>query len=214
MKPISPESYSSWHKLLKITSIVLRFINNCRKSPLDRKFGFVTADETTDSLKLSLKVAQMEYFREELDYLKRNATGNGPPLVNQLRLFLDDDDVMRCRGRLENANVTRDTVYPILLPKKSVYTKLIIIAAHRRIMHGKTRATLACVREKFWTPNGIQVVKSIIRNCVTCIKAHAIKFLIQKSRNFTFFKFESFHIILNQNLMGISFLKTVFINNT
>ena len=113
----------------------------------------------------------MEHFPEELNYLKRNATGNGPPLVKQLRLFLDDDDVMKCRGRLENANVTRDTVYPILLPKKSVYTKLIIIAAHRRIMHGKTRATLACVREKFWIPNGRQVVKSIIRNCVTCLKA-------------------------------------------
>ena len=37
---------------------------------------------------------------------------------------------------------------------------------------------------------------------------------MKKSRNFTFFKFESFHIILNENLMGISFLKTVFINTT
>ena len=96
VKPISPESYCSLHKLLKITSIVLRFINNCRKSPLDGKFGFVTADETTDSLKLWLKVAQMEHFPIELNYLKRNATGNGPPLVKQLGLFLDDDDVMRC----------------------------------------------------------------------------------------------------------------------
>ena len=54
----------------------------------------------------------MEHFPVELNYLKRNATGNGPPLVKQLRLFLDDDDVMRCQGRLENANVIEGHCLP------------------------------------------------------------------------------------------------------
>ena len=74
-------------------------------------------------------------------------------------------------GRLENSDLSEDARKPIILPKEHGLTKLIVEQCHRKVLHSGLRATLAELRARFWVPKGRQVVKKIIRSCVTCKKS-------------------------------------------
>jgi hypothetical protein len=88
--------------------------------------------------------------------------------VKQLNLFFDDDQIIRCEGRIGNSTMPDDAKRPILLPPKHHFTKLIIRECHELVHHDGIRETLNCVRGKYWVLRGRESVKSVVRNCVTC----------------------------------------------
>ncbi|XP_045022891.1 uncharacterized protein LOC123466814 [Daphnia magna] len=77
---------------------------------------------------------QYRNFAAEIEYL-RDMKGRRPPLVTQLDLYIDSDSPIRCRGRLLNADIPKTTRNPILLPKSSEITRLIISYYHERSLH-------------------------------------------------------------------------------
>ena len=92
--------------------------------------------------------------------------------MKQLNLFLDEQDILRCKGRIENALLSNDVKFSVLLPRVHWFTRLVVLKAHDDILYGGVRETLAEVRQKFWIPQGRRIVKSKIRSCVTCRKVH------------------------------------------
>ena len=49
----------------------------------------------------------------------------------QYMMFLDDNGIWRCGGRLHNADLAYDVLHPILLPKDQPFTVLIVKRAHQ-----------------------------------------------------------------------------------
>jgi hypothetical protein len=90
-------------------------------------------------------------------------------------LFLDEDGLLRCRGR-----ITEDThpisIDPILLPPEETMEKLIVMRAHDAVFHGGLSATLAKTREEFWLLKGRQKVKRYLRSCVACKKIQGLPY--------------------------------------
>ena len=43
-----------------------------------------------------------------------------------LRLYVDDQDILRCKDRIENTSLLYPTKFPILLPREHHFTKLVI----------------------------------------------------------------------------------------
>jgi len=89
-------------------------------------------------------------------------------IVKLLKLFIDEADCIRCRGRIHNAPVSEDTKFPLLLPKKHHFTTLVIRHAHETLKHSGTNATVTFLTQKFWIPAIRQVVISVTRKCVVC----------------------------------------------
>ena len=48
-----------------------------------------------------------------------------PPLVRQLRLFIDDTGLLHCGGRIHNAPLSEAAKFPYLLPQNNHLTLLI-----------------------------------------------------------------------------------------
>ena len=44
---------------------------------------------------------------------------------------------------------------------------------HKRIMHGWINSTLAATREKYWIPQGRQVVTQVLKRCSKCARDKA-----------------------------------------
>ena len=61
--------------------------------------------------------------------------------MNQFGLFLDDDHVLRCKGRLNNASLNLGSKNPIFLPNKSKFVELLIREVHDKIKHSGLRDT-------------------------------------------------------------------------
>ena len=86
----------------------------------------------------------------------------------QFQLFMDERGVLRCGGRLTNADLLYATKHPVFLPRKHPLTKLIVLESHARVGHNKERETLTDIRAKYWIVKGRSLVKSIVHCCVTC----------------------------------------------
>ncbi len=61
--------------------------------------------------------------------------GRWTPLVTQLDLYIDSNYLIRCGGRLLNADIPNAARNPVLLPKTSELTRLIISYYHEGSLH-------------------------------------------------------------------------------
>ena len=54
---------------------------------------------------------------------------------NNLRLYVDNNRLIKCKHRLDNAEICEGFRYPLLLPKYHRYTDLVIQYCHDRAFH-------------------------------------------------------------------------------
>ena len=92
------------------------------------------------------------------------------PLIRQIRLFLDKDNLIECGSRIHNAPLSEMTKFPYLLPSKHSLTSLIINMAHVNQFHGRVNSVITVLRQQYWIPKICQVVRSLLRKCVACKK--------------------------------------------
>lgn len=71
--------------------------------------------------------------------------------VRQLDLHLDSEDLIRCGGRLQNADLPHDTKFPIRITKDSYLAKLIVQSMHTVVMYGGVRETLTHIGQTWST---------------------------------------------------------------
>ena len=169
---IPMKNYSSLIKLLRITAYVMRFIHNLKNS-VSRK----NANKEVSEKKLSgpLTVVELESGKKlwiKCEQRKILADKKFSNLKKQLSLFQDEEDILRTRGRFQNTSWDFERKYPALLPQYPHFTKLIIWKAHTKVHHAGIPSTLNECRKEFWISSGRQIVKSLLRKCVQCMKIH------------------------------------------
>ena len=113
-----------------------------------------------------IHAVQHEQFSAEFQNLQSQSQRLS--LVQQLRLFLDKDMLLRRGGRIYNAPLSELAKFPYLLPSKHHFTDLVILQAHTQLHHSGVNATLTLTRQRYWIPSGRQRVRSLLRKCVTC----------------------------------------------
>ncbi|XP_055923206.1 uncharacterized protein LOC129953772 [Eupeodes corollae] len=79
-----------------------------------------------------------------------------------------ENGVLRVHSRLGDCNEEDISAFPIILPKRSHITKLIVLHVHKQMLHSGTGTTCAELRRKFWIVRGRQLVKSVIQKCEVC----------------------------------------------
>ena len=107
--------------------------------------------------KIFIKDAQISVEMESPDYKRLNPARR------------DDGIWVVGSTRLANKN-PMSHIYaglPIFLPSCHRFTRLAMLAAHNRAHRGRD-ATLASFRERFWTPGGPKLAKSVVSKCQLC----------------------------------------------
>ena len=95
-----------------------------------------------------IRTQQQEYFPQVLDFLSTSnaVRAQAPPIVRQLNLFLDEDGLIRAKGRFALTSSL------ILLPQHSRFTDLLILDCHHRMHHIGVGGTIVTLRNRFWVP--------------------------------------------------------------
>nr|XP_031848507.1 uncharacterized protein LOC116433979 [Nomia melanderi] len=160
------ERYSSYGKLNRVVAYILRFrFITSRKESQGRT---LTATELREAEQCIVKCIQGRAYKNELHAL---GAGSLTTSLAPLNPFIDATGILRVGGRLSKAHIQPDMKHPILLPKDEHKTKLIIQEHHINSLHAGTQATLNNLQQKFWIPNGRNVVRRIIHRCTTCHRA-------------------------------------------
>ena len=66
-----------------------------------------------------------------------------------LRSYVSAEGIHRIEGRLEKAALPTDERFPIVLPSRHPFTRLLVLHCHERCAHGGTRYTLMLTRRQF-----------------------------------------------------------------
>ena len=95
------ERYSTRTKLWHVTASVLRVIKKIRKEPFATLE--MNANEIIEAEKLWIRNIQSTAFAEEIACLQTDRPNSR---VNQLRLYFDDNSIIRCEGRIHHSTVS------------------------------------------------------------------------------------------------------------
>ena len=100
---IDISNHNTLSRLLRVTAYLCRFITNCRKQQQERLTGPLTLLELHHALVTWVKQCQEKmYSRETVSLTSPSSTTKRLPLFRQLHLFLDEDHMLRCGGRIHN----------------------------------------------------------------------------------------------------------------
>ena len=89
----------------------------------------------------TIKLVQLKYFNEEMKKLLMRKQGseeaeikNSSQIYN-LDSYIDEDGIIRVGGRLDKSIFNNECEHPIVLPKGSPISKLIIAWCHKKTGH-------------------------------------------------------------------------------
>ena len=172
---LNPKRHSSWKRLIRICGWVIRFITNARRSA-DRKItGELLPSEVKDAEDWFIKSAQAECFKEDYRLLKKGKSISSGSKLICLQPSMDEYGLMRCNSRIVNAEyLPIETRYPVILPRTSWVTKLIIKQYHEDGYHSTgTNHTLAALSAKYWIISAREAIREVEKDCVVCRRRKA-----------------------------------------
>ena len=158
---IDLQRHSSLQRLLRITVRVLEFIHRLKvktKHAVEHDAASTEPNHIQRTELLWIRAAQTQLLQD----------AHFEKLKGQFGLFLDDDGVWRCGGRLSKVEIPYGVKHPILLPREHHLTTLVVRRAHSRVLHNGVKETLTEVRSKFWIVKGRAFVKKCIHQCTVC----------------------------------------------
>ena len=156
-KIIDPARYSTFTKLLRVTALVLKFIDmKCKRK--EKVAKEVSAEDLDRAKDLWVRHLQKEVQKEQ----------KFKKMAESLGVQEDTDGYLRCKGRLGRSKLPFDVKHPLLLPSHHRVTELIIWDSHDRVYHDGVKETLADLRSQYWISKGRQRVKTILRKCRLC----------------------------------------------
>jgi len=158
---------SDLNKLLRITARVMEAAARMSRAEKRNPHHVVTTSELNQALKFWICRVQEACFAPEIRSLQRGEDLPRSSSLAHLTPFLDEDGIMRLGGRVQHSSLDAECGNPVIFPRHSPLTTLVIRQAHQRTLHGGVQLTLYTLRQGYWIVGGLAPVRSYILRCVT-----------------------------------------------
>ncbi|GAA6067474.1 uncharacterized protein nek6 isoform X1, partial [Tachysurus ichikawai] len=144
--------FSSWSMLLKVVARIKR-LGSKQKFPSDH----VTVEERQKAAEAVIKLVQQEAFSKETRMIeKRKFLPNSSALYHLDPIF--DKGLLRVGGRLKRSSLIPELKHPVVLPKESYITNLILSHYHTKVCHqGRNQTQMELRMNGFWIIGGIHI---------------------------------------------------------
>ena len=172
---LDPTNWSNWKRLSHVLAWVLRFVNNVRIDRKERQMGPLLPEEVEEAERDLICHAQRKEFSDEYAAIRDKKPLATKSQLSKLMPRIDDDGVLRCDGRPCYAEfLPYDTRFPIILPRGSWITKLIVKYYHELGKHiTGTNHTLANLSTKFWIISARKEIREWENECNDCKRRRA-----------------------------------------
>lgn len=170
------QRFSTWESLLRAVSFLVHQTRSYRSDSSVPCKGWhrCTKPRTPEELEAAklviLKSVQMDAYPEEYAALQEERPIPGSSAILDLDPFMCDG-LLRTGGRLRHASVNLELKNPIILPKQSHVTRLLVSHYHTKVKHQGRQFTEGAVRAAgLWIVAGKRLIGSVLHHCVTCRK--------------------------------------------
>ncbi|XP_053686825.1 uncharacterized protein LOC128736374 [Sabethes cyaneus] len=177
--PVRFERFSRWKRLLRAVGYAHRFIANLRKRTkrISLELGALTQEELKLAENTIYRLVQRQAYPDEFQVLRDknpNASPWNPSLPKTSPLYklspiIDAHGVLRMRGRIDACEwVDEATKNPVILPRQSYVTRLILADYHATYRHQNHHTALNQIRLKYNIPRIRSEFNRVRRNCQHC----------------------------------------------
>ena len=187
------DKISSFSKLKRIVAYVIMFVTSLKRLAKEQRLSRyrlklrsydvtlheLNVTQTQEAQLLLLKVTQENHFADEMKMLNNGMAIKSSSQLCSLNPFIGKDGLLRVGGRLRRSAEEFEMKHPIIIPKKTTLTTLILRHCHNNVHHQGRGLTINEVRQNgFWVINVNSAVRKLIWSCVLC-KLLRGKFLTQ-----------------------------------
>ncbi|XP_065356348.1 uncharacterized protein LOC135950740 [Calliphora vicina] len=144
---IKENRFSKWTRMLRATAYVFRFIENCKMK--NKIKGELNLEELLKAEIFLFQQAQVEKYAAEISLIKSKILIPKSSELYTKSPFMDENGVLRIYGRIDNANVAEEQKRPVILPKSSYITTLIIHHFHSKYYHINHETVINEIRQKY-----------------------------------------------------------------
>ena len=131
--------FNDYLKLLCITAYVVCFVNNLKQKVKRQSLNLQFLQP------IDIENAKFEWIR-----IAQKDFSSNKSYFNQLKIkfgvFFDNQNILRCGGRLQFFDLPEISKNPILLPKQSHFSHLVTSFLHLQTKHGGIKDTISQVR--------------------------------------------------------------------
>ena len=166
------DRWSSLSKAVRVVGWVRRFVSNARSARHRRTSGDLSAEEILSARHDLLREAQRQAYAAEISSLCRGKTVAKQSSLYRLTPYLDEDGLLRVRGRLQQSELSHEEKHPILLPKGRV-AELLVRDQHRLMSHCGVSTLITAVRAAYFVVGLRCLAKRVKRSCVSCQRQDA-----------------------------------------
>ncbi|XP_044573440.1 uncharacterized protein LOC123257680 [Drosophila ananassae] len=158
--------FSSWRRMYRAVAIIFLFVDRLRAKCAKQDMPTATTMDHVRKAKILLyKQSQAIAFAEELKVLSVGATlRKGNRLVG-LNAYVDNDGVLRTRGRLNSIDIAEDAI--ILAPGCRI-TNLIVRSFHEKYHHLAHETAINDIKASFYISRLRVLYKSVRSTCQRC----------------------------------------------
>ncbi|XP_050973435.1 uncharacterized protein LOC127169834 [Labeo rohita] len=175
--------HSDWYKLKRSVAWILcvkdmlkqktKKVERCVDDPMAENHKSLTIQDLTRAENEVIKFIQSQKFKEEISMLQKgNASVKRNSCLSKLDPILQDG-VLRVEGRLGRSAMPEHVKHPVIIPKDSHITTLILRDIHEKVGHCGRNYMLSKLRQKFWITTANSLVRKFLSSCVTCRKIRA-----------------------------------------
>ena len=188
------EYFSSWFRSQKDVTLCIRYLRILKRRVEERKQPLsgegpsggrrntdttLTVQELQHTATAVIKATQATAFKDEIKVLSKTKEAQGfqgrrtrnVTSLQKLNPFLEKDGVLRVGGRIRRADLNNETKFPIILPRDSHITKLLVQHFHEACLNQGRTTTLNEIRSHgYWIIGGTSSVSRHILSCVRCRK--------------------------------------------
>lgn len=153
--------FSSWHKFLRATVIVLRFLKVLPRNEV------ITAEDLDIAEDKIIQAVQQTCFASDIRNIQKNKPCS--TALRKLSPFISDATV-RVGGRLSYSSLDYRQKHPALMPKNGHIAELIVDWYHRENSHAGPQLLISILRQKYWFLSARRLVRNRIHKCLRCFK--------------------------------------------
>lgn len=158
------EKFSNFNRLVRCYAYVWRFYTNCKLGRAKKNCSPLTVEEIRHSTTTIIKIVQSHHFGSDLLLAGENKQ------ICKLSPFIDDEGVLRARGRLVHAPLPAMSKYPVILVKNCHLSRLIVRHYHENNFHPNVKLMQALISVRYHILGVRQLVKDVVFKCPRCTK--------------------------------------------
>ena len=173
------DRFFSWQSMRRAVALCLKYIQKLRSQiPKERRLqkGFppctvYTVDDLNNAALVIIRNLQRDAYSETISRLQEEQVLPKNNKLAMLDVTIDELGILRVGGRLQNSTMSFDIKHPIILPRRSHVTDLIIRYHHEKVQHQGRGFTINEIRSHgYWIIGCSKAVSSHIHKCITCRK--------------------------------------------